>query len=102
MSHSVAGSVAICLRTPLGTVLHTGDFKIDYTPLGNEIMNLNRIAEIGKQGVLLLMSESTNVEKPGYTMSESVVEETMNKVFQEAKGRRIIVATFASNVDRLG
>ena len=102
VSHSVAGSVAICLRTPLGTVLHTGDFKIDYTPLGNEIMNLNRIAEIGKQGVLLLMSESTNVEKPGYTMSESVVEETMNKVFQEAKGRRIIVATFASNVDRLG
>lgn len=102
VSHSVAGSVAICLRTPVGTVLHTGDFKIDYTPLGNEIMNLNRIAEIGKQGVLLLMSESTNVEKPGYTMSESVVEETINKVFQEAKGRRIIIATFASNIDRLG
>ena len=102
VSHSVAGSVAICLRTPVGIVLHTGDFKIDYTPLGNEIMNLNRIAEIGKQGVLLLMSESTNVEKPGYTMSESVVQETINKVFQEAKGRRIIIATFASNVDRLG
>jgi len=102
VSHSVAGSVAICLRTPVGVVLHTGDFKIDYTPLGNEIMNLNRIAEIGKQGVLLLMSESTNVEKPGYTLSESVVEETLNKVFHEAKGRRIIVATFASNVDRLG
>ena len=74
VSHSVAGSVAICLRTPVGTVLHTGDFKVDYTPLGNEIMNLNRIAEIGKQGVLLLMSESTNVEKPGYTLSESVVK----------------------------
>lgn len=102
VSHSVAGSVAICLRTPVGTVLHTGDFKIDYTPLGNEIMNLNRIAEIGKQGVLLLMSESTNVEKPGYTMSESVVRDTINKVFQDAKGRRIIIATFASNVDRLG
>ena len=101
VSHSVAGSVAICLRTPVGTVLHTGDFKIDYTPLGNEIMNLNRIAEIGKQGVLLLMSESTNVEKPGYTMSESVVQQTINKVFQDAKGRRIIIATFASNVDRL-
>ena len=69
VSHSVAGSSAICLRTPVGTVFHTGDFKVDYTPLGNEIMNLNRIAEIGKQGVLLLMSESTNVEKPGYTMS---------------------------------
>lgn len=101
VSHSVAGSVAICLRTPVGTVLHTGDFKIDYTPLGNEIMNLNRIAEIGKQGVLLLMSESTNVEKPGYTMSESVVQDTINKVFQDAKGRRIIIATFASNIDRL-
>ena len=102
VSHSVAGSVAICLRTPVGTVLHTGDFKVDYTPLGNEIMNLNRIAEIGKQGVLLLMSESTNVEKPGYTLSESVVENTMNKQFAEAKGRRIVIATFASNIDRLG
>lgn len=102
VSHSVAGSLAICLRTPVGAVFHTGDFKIDYTPLGNEIMNLNRIAEIGKEGVLLLMSESTNVEKPGYTMSESVVRETINKVFQDAKGRRIIIATFASNVDRLG
>ena len=102
VSHSVAGSAAICLRTPVGIVLHTGDFKVDYTPLGNEIMNLNRFAEIGKQGVLLLMSESTNVEKPGYTMSESVVQETINKVFQEAKGRRIIIATFASNVDRVG
>ena len=101
VSHSVAGSVAVCLRTPVGTVLHTGDFKIDFTPLGNEIMNLNRIAEIGKQGVLLLMSESTNAEKPGYTMSETVVRETINSVFQQAKGRRIIVATFASNVDRL-
>ena len=102
VSHSVAGSAAICLRTPVGIVLHTGDFKVDYTPLGNEIMNLNRFAEIGKQGVLLLMSESTNVEKPGYTMSESVVQETINNVFHEAKGRRIIIATFASNVDRLG
>lgn len=102
VSHSVAGSCAICLRTPVGTVFHTGDFKVDYTPLGNEIMNLNRIAEIGKQGVLLLMSESTNVEKLGYTMSESVVRDTINKVFQDAKGRRIIIATFASNVDRLG
>ncbi len=102
VSHSVAGSVAICLRTPVGTVLHTGDFKVDYTPLGNEIMNLNRFAEIGKQGVLLLMSESTNVEKPGYTLSESTVQETLNKIFGEAKGRRLIIATFASNVDRLG
>lgn len=102
VSHSIAGSCAICLRTPVGVVLHTGDFKIDYTPLGNEIMNINRIAEIGKQGVLLMLSESTNVEKPGYTLSESVVSDQFNQIFQEAKGRRIIVATFASNVDRLG
>ncbi len=102
VSHSVAGSMAICLRTPVGTVFHTGDFKVDYTPLGNEIMNLNRIAEIGKQGVLLLMSESTNVEKPGYTLSESIVQETLNQIFRDAKGRRLIIATFASNVDRLG
>ncbi len=102
VSHSVAGSTAICLRTPVGTVMHTGDFKVDYTPLGNEIMNLNRFAEIGREGVLLLMSESTNVEKPGYTLSESVVQETMNRIFRNAKGRRIIIATFASNVDRLG
>lgn len=102
VSHSVAGSVAICLRTPVGIVFHSGDFKVDYTPLGNEIMNLNRIAEIGRQGVLLMMSESTNVEKPGYTMSESVVQETINQIFRDAKGRRLIIATFASNVDRLG
>ncbi len=102
VSHSIAGSCAICLRTPVGVVLHTGDFKIDYTPLGNEIMNINRIAEIGKEGVLLLMSESTNVEKTGYTLSESTVSETFNKLFQDAKGRRIIVATFASNIDRIG
>lgn len=102
VSHSVAGSVAICLRTPAGTVFHTGDFRVDYTPLANEIMNLNRIAEIGKEGVALLMSESTNAEKPGYTVSESVVQDTMNKLFSEAKGRRIIIATFASNIDRLG
>ena len=102
VSHSVAGSVAVCLRTPVGAVLHTGDFKIDYTPLGNEIMNLSRFAEIGKQGVLLLMSESTNVEKTGYTMSESVVKETLNKIFHDAKCRRLIITTFASNVDRVG
>lgn len=102
VSHSVAGSCAIVLRSPIGTVVHTGDFKVDYTPLGNEIMNLNRIAEVGREGVLLLMSDSTNAEKPGYTMSESVVSETLNKLFSDAKGRRIIVATFASNIDRLG
>ena len=71
--HSVAGSMAIALRTPVGTIFHTGDFKIDYTPIGGESMNLNRFAEIGNEGVLLLLAESTNVERPGYTMSEVVV-----------------------------
>ena len=101
VSHSVAGSVAVSISTPIGVVFATGDFKIDYTPLGGEIMDLNRIAEIGRRGVLLLLSESTNVEREGYTMSESVVAASLDRIFQEAQTRRIILATFASNVDRL-
>ena len=99
--HSVAGSMAIALRTPVGTIFHTGDFKIDYTPIGGESMNLNRFAEIGNEGVLLLLAESTNVERPGYTMSEVVVTSTLRKLFVENADRRIIIATFASNVDRV-
>ncbi len=102
VSHSIAGSCAICLRTPVGNVFHSGDFKIDFTPLGSEDMNLARIAQIGNEGILLFMSDSTNVEKVGYTLSERVVVDTINKVFHDAKGRRIIIATFASNIDRLG
>ncbi|MBO5772482.1 MAG: ribonuclease J [Clostridia bacterium] len=102
VTHSVAGSLAVCLTCGAGKILHTGDFKIDYTPIGPETMNLGRFAELGKQGVLLLMADSTNVDHEGYTLSESVVAETMNKVFAENKGRRLIVATFASNIDRLG
>ncbi|MBR2371300.1 MAG: ribonuclease J, partial [Clostridia bacterium] len=101
VSHSVAGSVAVSITTPIGIVFVTGDFKIDYTPLGGEIMDLNRIAEIGRKGVLLLLSESTNVEREGYTMSESVVAQSLDRIFLEASDRRIILATFASNVDRL-
>jgi len=101
VSHSVAGSVAVSITTPVGVVFVTGDFKIDYTPLGGEIMDLNRIAEIGQKGVLLLLSESTNVEREGYTMSEAVVAAALDKIFLEAKDRRIILSTFASNVDRL-
>lgn len=101
VSHSVAGSLAIALRTPVGTVFHTGDFKIDYTPLAGEVMSLSRIAEIGNEGVLLLMADSTNVEKSGYTMSEQIVYETFRRVFSDATDNRIIIATFASNVDRL-
>lgn len=101
VTHSVAGSVAIALATPQGMIFHTGDFKIDYTPLSGEIINISRIAEIGKKGVLCLLAESTNVERAGYTMSESVVGDTLEKIFIEAGTRRLIVATFSSNVDRL-
>lgn len=101
VTHSVAGSVAIALATPQGILFHTGDFKIDYTPLSGDIINLSRIAEIGKKGVLCLLAESTNVERAGYTMSESIVGDTFKKIFIEAGTRRLIVATFSSNIDRL-
>jgi len=100
VSHSIAGACAIALHTPSGVILHTGDFKIDYTPVDDEPMDINRIAMLGREGVLLLLSESTNVERGGYTMSESTVGETLNKYFDTALGR-VIVATFASNVHRL-
>lgn len=99
-NHSIADSVAIAIHTPLGVVLHTGDFKIDYTPIDGEPMDFARFAEIGKKGVLALMADSTNVEKPGYTMSEKVVGESFARLFSKSKGR-IIIATFASNVHRI-
>ena len=99
-SHSIPDSVMLAIHTPVGTVLHTGDFKIDYTPIDGEIMDLGRIAEIGNQGVLALMSDSTNSERKGYTMSESTVGEVFEKLFQNCK-KRIVVATFASNVHRV-
>lgn len=99
-NHSIADSVAIAIHTPLGVVLHTGDFKIDYTPIDGEPMDFARFAEIGKKGVLAMMADSTNVEKPGYTLSERVVGESFARLFAKAKGR-VIVATFASNVHRI-
>lgn len=99
-NHSIADSVAIAIHTPLGVVFHTGDFKIDYTPIDGEMMDFARIAELGKKGVLVMMADSTNVERPGYTLTERVVGETFFKLFNKAKGR-IIVATFASNVHRI-
>jgi ribonuclease J len=98
--HSIADSCSLAIRTPLGVIIHTGDFKIDYTPIDGEVMDLSRLAELGQEGVLLLLSDSTNVERPGYTMSERTVGETFDKIFGEAKDR-IIVATFASNVHRI-
>jgi ribonuclease J len=99
-SHSIAGSVAFAIHTPVGTVVYTGDFKIDYTPIDGEVMDLGKFALLGEQGVLALMADSTNVERPGYTMSEKTVGETFENIFRSAVGR-IIVATFASNIHRI-
>ena len=101
VNHSIAGSVALCIDTPNGKIFHSGDFKIDLTPVAGEPIDLSRIAEIGREGVKLLLCESTNVERPGYTMSETVVGTTLDHLFSENANRRIIVATFASNVHRL-
>ena len=99
-NHSIADSVAMAITTPVGTVFHTGDFKIDQTPIEGKPIDLTRIAEIGKKGVLLLISDSTNVERPGYTMSERTVGDTFDNIFRGTKGR-IIVASFASNIHRV-
>ncbi len=99
-NHSIADSMALAIRTPVGIVIHTSDFKIDYTPIDGRPMNLQRIAELGEEGVRLLLADSTNVEKEGFTISERVVGESFEAIFSKAKGR-IIVATFASNVHRV-
>lgn len=99
-NHSIADSVALAIKTPVGIVIHTGDFKVDYTPIDGEPINLARFARLGDEGVLLLMMDSTNVERPGYTMSERTVGATLEELFGQARGR-IIVATFASHVHRI-
>jgi ribonuclease J len=99
-NHSIADSVAIAIHTQLGIILHTGDFKIDYTPIAGEVADLARFAELGRKGVLVMMADSTNVERPGYTMSESTVGDSFDRIFGRAKGR-ILVATFASNIHRI-
>ena len=99
-NHSIADSVAIAIHTPLGVVLHTGDFKFDYTPIDGELTDFARFAELGKKGVLVMLADSTNVERPGYTMAERTVGETFKRIFAKTKGR-IIVATFASNIHRI-
>ncbi|MFR2533661.1 MAG: ribonuclease J [Clostridia bacterium] len=98
--HSIPDAVMLAIYTPVGTVFHTGDFKIDYTPINSEMTDLTRIAEIGKKGVLALLSDSTNAERKGYTMSESTVGEVFDKLFINCT-KRIVVATFASNVHRV-
>ena len=98
--HSIPDAVMLAIYTPVGTVLHTGDFKIDYTPINSEMTDLNRIAEIGNKGVLALLSDSTNAERKGYTMSERTVGHELDKLFVNCT-KRIVVATFASNVHRV-
>ena len=100
VNHSIADSVAFAIHTKMGTVLHTGDFKIDSTPIDGEVIDLARLGELGKEGVLCLCADSTNVERPGYTMSESAVGQTFMRQFQNCD-ERIIVTTFASNVHRI-
>ena len=99
-THSIPDSVMLAITTPVGTILHTGDFKVDYTPIDGNIMDLGRIAELGNQGILALMSDSTNAERKGFTMSESSVGEVFDKLFIHCT-KRIVVATFASNVHRV-
>ncbi len=101
VNHSIAGSLALAIETPQGVIFHSGDFKIDLTPVAGEPIDLKTISDIGSQGVLLYMGESTNIERAGFTMSETTVGATLDRLFAENAGRRLIVATFASNVHRL-
>ena len=99
-SHSIADSVALAIHTPVGIIVHTSDFKVDFTPIDGQVIDLARFASLGEQGVLALFADSTNVELPGYTMSEKTVGAVFDKMFEDAKGR-IIVASFASNIHRI-
>ena len=99
-NHSIPDSVMLAIHTPVGVVLHTGDFKVDFTPIDDQLMDLGRIAELGNKGILALMADSTNSERKGYTMSERTIGEVFDRLFQNNK-KRIVVATFASNVHRV-
>jgi ribonuclease J len=102
VNHSIPDSCALALHTPAGVIIHTGDFKVDYTPIGNDgVIDLARFGELGNKGVLALMSESTNAERPGYTTSERKVGDSFHKLFAAAKDKRIIVASFSSNIHRV-
>lgn len=100
-NHSIADASAFAIYSPAGIVVHTGDFKVDYTPVFGDAIDLQRFGEIGKKGVLALMCDSTNAERPGFTMSEKTVGKTFDNIFADHKNSRIIIATFASNVDRV-
>ena len=100
VNHSIADAVALAIKTPLGTVVHTGDFKLDTTPIAGEMMDITRLGELGQEGVLALLSDSTNVERPGYTISERKIGDSLENLFKNCD-KRIIVTTFASNVHRI-
>ena len=101
VNHSIADACALAISTPVGLVVHSGDFKLDLTPIEGEVMNLTRLGELGKQGVALLLCESTNAERPGYTPSEKKVGESLEYIFSVNKNKRIVIATFSSNVHRV-
>ncbi len=100
-NHSIVDAAALAIHSPAGTIVHTGDFKVDYTPVYGDAIDLQRFAELGKKGVLALMCDSTNAERPGFTQSERTVGKTFDTLFNEHRDTRIIIATFASNVDRV-
>ncbi|MBQ6386680.1 MAG: ribonuclease J [Lachnospiraceae bacterium] len=100
-NHSIQDAAAIALYSPAGIIVHTGDFKVDYTPVYGDAIDLARFAEIGKKGVLALLCDSTNAERPGFTMSEKTVGQTFDRIFAEHQNQRLVIATFASNVDRV-
>lgn len=101
VNHSIPDAAALAIRTPAGTIVHTGDFKIDCTPSRGEMIDLARFAQLGKEGVLAFMADSTNAERPGYTMTEKKIDRSFERLFQQAKDKRIIIATFASNIGRI-
>ena len=101
VNHSIADACALAIRTPLGTLIHTGDFKLDTSPIDGEMMDIVRLGELGREGVLMLMCESTNAERPGHTPSEKKVGESLEHIFSTHKQKRIIIATFSSNVHRV-
>lgn len=101
VNHSIPDAVGMAIHTPAGIIVHTGDFKIDYSPINGEIIDLTRFGELGSRGVLALMADSTNAERPGYTQSERKVGESFEKLFTKAEGKRIIIATFSSNIHRV-
>lgn len=101
VNHSIPDAVSFAIETPVGVVIHTGDFKIDSTPINGKMIDIARFAELGKKGVLALLSDSTNAERPGYTMTEKIVGESFSNLFEKAKNNRIIVASFSSNIHRI-